>query len=115
MKPIPKPVYPCKYCANEYSWPATDLFWSNQDQDWVCDDCWDDRDIEEEKGVCLADEIKKVEANHDAEVIESFLENQLRSACLSSGWNTDSSAYQVSLMLEDYANQLRQKAQETTK
>ena len=51
-------------------------------------------------------------AEHDAEVIESFLENQLRSACLSSGWNTDSSAYQVSLMLEDYANQLRQKAQE---
>ena len=78
MKPIPEPVYPCKYCADEYSWPATDLFWSNQDQDWICDDCWDDRDFMtassgEEKGVCLADEIKKSEAKHDAEMVEKYI------------------------------------------
>jgi len=63
---IPKPLYPCKYCSDEYSWPATDLYWSEIDKDWVCDQCWDDRDsnwsgedyIERERGISLADEIK---------------------------------------------------------
>ena len=102
MKPIPEPVYPCKHCADEYSWPATDLFWSNQDQDWVCDDCWDDRDIEEEKGVCLADEIKKSEAKHDAEVIRDFCSFALKKY-----------RYDLSGFADEF-NQLRQKAQEQT-
>ena len=110
--PIPEPLYPCKHCSDEYSWRAIDLHWSDLDQGWVCDMCWDDSDIEEEKGTCLADEIKKAQANHDADVVESFLDNQLRSACLSNFWDTESSAYQVSLLLEEYTNQLRQKAQE---
>ena len=113
MKPIPEPVYPCKHCADEYSWPATDLFWSNQDQDWVCDDCWDDRDIEEEKGVCLADEIKKSEAKHDAEVIDEaikYMQKYYPSLCVdgvfTGGWLK---------ALRKRAKQLRQKTQETTK
>jgi len=60
MKPIPKPLYPCKHCYEDHSWHAVDLFWSEIDQDWVCDECWDDRFSENEpKGICLADEIKE--------------------------------------------------------
>lgn len=46
-------------------------------------------------------------AERDAEVVEKFIDNQLRTACLANGWDTESSAYQVSLILEQYANQLR--------
>ena len=112
MKPIPKPLYPCLHCADYHTWPASDLNWSEVETGWVCHECWDERDFEEKAGACLADELEKSYLVIEANAIESFLENQLRSACLSSGWNTDSSAYQVSLMLEDYANKLRQKAQE---
>jgi hypothetical protein len=60
MKPIPKPLYPCKHCYEDHTWQAVDLFWSEIDQDWVCDECWDDRVSENEpKGICLADEIKE--------------------------------------------------------
>ena len=112
MKPIPEPVYPCKYCADEYSWPASDLNWSELDEAWVCDLCWDDRDIEEEKGVCLADEIKKVEATHDADVINealSSLANQFFFVQLS---NEDGDVVLSVSDLEYYVNQLYQKAQE---
>lgn len=67
VRPIPEPLYPCVHCAEDYSWPATDLNWSEVDEGWVCDPCWDNRDsnwngedyIEKEKGISLAEEIKR--------------------------------------------------------
>lgn len=38
----PEPLYPCKFCSDEYSWPASDLAWSERYQDWVCGECWCD-------------------------------------------------------------------------
>lgn len=69
IKPIPKALYPCKYCAEDYSWPPEDLCWSEIDQAWVCDECWSDRDsawsgedyICEPRGICLADAIRHAE------------------------------------------------------
>ena len=106
MKPIPKPVYPCKHCADEYSWPASDLFWSSEEDAWVCDDCWDCEELKEEKGVCLADEIKKSESEHDAQVIEKFIQSYKASSLAEL-----STVYKMSA----YAKQLRQKTQEITK
>lgn len=51
-------------------------------------------------------------AERYAEVVENFIDNEIRSACLASGWGTESSAYQVSIMLEQYANQLRNEDKE---
>ena len=121
MKPIPEPLYPCKYCADEYSWPATDLFWSNQDQDWICDVCWDDLDFMtassgEEKGVCLADEIKKSEAKHDAEVIERETPDFKDPSTNNGDWRKDAEFRmgwnECIDVMKNRANQLRQKEQE---
>ncbi len=71
-KPLPEPFYSCSYCADTYSWPASDLFWSEKTKSWVCDNCWDevdehwedgdddvaDRGILVERGITLADELK---------------------------------------------------------
>jgi hypothetical protein len=64
-KPLPEPLYGCAYCADEYSWPASDLFWSEKTKSWVCDNCWDGLDehwvddlTEVERGITLADELK---------------------------------------------------------
>jgi hypothetical protein len=38
--PLPKALYSCKYCAEEYSWPADDLNWSSVVSGWVCNNCW---------------------------------------------------------------------------
>lgn len=67
VRPIPEALYPCVHCAEDYSWPATDLNWSELDKGWVCDMCWDDREtnwdgedyIEKDKGISLAEEIKR--------------------------------------------------------
>jgi len=67
VRPIPEALYPCVHCAEDHSWPATDLNWSDVDQGWVCDLCWDDREsnwdgedyIEKDKGISLAEEIKR--------------------------------------------------------
>ncbi len=40
--PIPRALYPCKHCAESYSWPAEDLAWSDEAKAWVCETCWDD-------------------------------------------------------------------------
>lgn len=64
---IPQALYPCIHCAEDYSWPATDLWWSDIDKGWVCDMCWDDRDsnwdgenlIEKDRDISLADEIER--------------------------------------------------------
>lgn len=55
LLPTPSPVYPCKHCCSDYSWPADDLFWSASEKAWVCTNCWDDG--EEVKGISLADEL----------------------------------------------------------
>jgi len=51
-------------------------------------------------------------AEHDAEVsrkaIEDFVDNDLRNAALANGWSTDSSAYEVYGMLNDYAAKIRE-------
>lgn len=43
-KSIPKPLYPCCSCYEDYSWPAENLFWSEPLQNWCCDMCWDEYD-----------------------------------------------------------------------
>ena len=57
-KPIPKPLYPCHFCHDEYSWHAEWLFWSDEHSDWVCDNCFSEIDVDE-KGICLDDYIRK--------------------------------------------------------
>lgn len=39
--PIPQALYPCARCAEEYSWPASDLGWSSVERKWICESCWD--------------------------------------------------------------------------
>lgn len=38
----PEPLYPCHFCSDDFSWPASDLAWSERYQDWVCGECWCD-------------------------------------------------------------------------
>lgn len=72
-RPIPKALYPCKYCYEDHTWLAADLYWSDIDQDWVCDPCWSDRDsawgndgyIDEKRGVSLAAEINRQNATKE--------------------------------------------------
>ena len=69
-KPIPEALYPCHNCCEDYSWPAEDLHWSEQEQAWECDMCWSGRladTCDEPKGVCLADEIKAQQRREDDE------------------------------------------------
>ena len=78
VRPIPEALYPCVHCAEDYSWPASDLNWSDIDKGWVCDMCWDDRDtnwdgedcIEKEKGISLSEEIKQRTQCHAKRVEE---------------------------------------------
>lgn len=42
MMKAPEPLYPCKFCCEDYSLPASDLAWSERYQDWVCGECWCD-------------------------------------------------------------------------
>jgi len=70
-KPIPKPLYGCHFCSEEYSHFADELFWSEAFKTWVCDSCWDehdehwtvDKNIENETssvrsyGICLQEEL----------------------------------------------------------
>lgn len=30
----------CAICAEDYSWPLTDVFWSNKAKKWICRECW---------------------------------------------------------------------------
>lgn len=62
--------------------------------------------------VIVADIPNQSLAERDAEDVEKFIDNELRSACLANGWDTESSAYQVSIMLEQYASQLREQSDE---
>ena len=64
MKP-PEPLYPCHFCNEEYSWPASDLHWSTRFKDWVCGECWcgnchDDDYEPDEMGERLSDYLKDI-------------------------------------------------------
>jgi hypothetical protein len=72
MKKIPEPLYPCKYCADEYSWHAKDLHWSEESQDWVCEECWEYSE-ECEQGISLADEIKAQATEPKGEKVEKTI------------------------------------------
>jgi hypothetical protein len=39
-KPLPEPYYPCADCYEDYSWRASELYWSEQLEDWYCENCW---------------------------------------------------------------------------
>ncbi len=59
VKPIPDPVYSCKFCAYQQLTPAEGLWWSKKQQGLVCEECWDYSPVsEEQKGVSLAMELE---------------------------------------------------------
>ena len=71
-KPIPEPCYPCAICYEDYTWPSTDLFWSEKRKEWICDLCWEEAhwDIDSEcpdRGTTLAQEIKR--QNNDSDQV----------------------------------------------
>ena len=47
------------HCADDASWPAADLFWSEAENGWVCSNCWDERDIDEDAGISLERELAR--------------------------------------------------------
>lgn len=59
--PIPRALYPCHHCYEEYSWHADDLNWSPLLKAWVCRECWDD-ETHGEPGIRLDHEIEKQKA-----------------------------------------------------
>ena len=69
-KPIPDALYPCAICHDDYSWPATDLYWSEHLRDWCCHMCWSEAHEElpgerdPDYGICLADEIEARTREH---------------------------------------------------
>ena len=63
--PLPKPLFPCEYCAAEYSWPADDLFWSAASKAWICIECWND-DSHGERGIRLDREIQRQNGSDQA-------------------------------------------------
>jgi hypothetical protein len=66
-KPIPEALYPCKFCYDDLLWRATELYWSERAESWVCVDCWSHLDLAEqgEVGISLADEIKVQQDQRD--------------------------------------------------
>lgn len=65
MKKIPEALYPCFFCHEDYSWPASDLFWCEGAEDWVCEKCWEGNEIKYPLGISLADEIFKRECENE--------------------------------------------------
>jgi hypothetical protein len=57
---LPQPLYCCanEECCTESTRSAEDLWWSDQEQGWYCDDCWD-YSLEEFKGISLAEELQQ--------------------------------------------------------
>jgi hypothetical protein len=41
---LPRPLFSCSIdgCQEEVSYHADQLFWYEQDKNWVCENCWDD-------------------------------------------------------------------------
>jgi hypothetical protein len=62
---IPRALFSCsnKYCREEVSYYADQLYWYDQEKRWVCDNCWDnlpdptDEDGRPTRGVTLAEHI----------------------------------------------------------
>lgn len=46
----PHALFSCsnKYCQVECSYPADMLYWYEREKRWVCENCWDDLDYENE-------------------------------------------------------------------
>ena len=68
--PIPEALYSCgvRFCAEETSYPANMLFWSQRFGRWFCEDCWRDWHADgEEIGTSLADELKRHTAQNENE------------------------------------------------
>ena len=60
--PIPDAMYSCgvRFCAEEMSYTADMLFWSQRFGRWFCADCWRDWHADGvEKGISLAEEIER--------------------------------------------------------
>lgn len=62
--PLPRALYSCKYCAEDYSWPADDLNWSSVVNGWVCNHCWE-TDDHGDPGIRLDREIERRLSNHE--------------------------------------------------
>ena len=61
-RPLPEPHYCCanEECCIYITRLAKDLWWSDKEQGWFCDDCWNcNEDLEEDKGISLAEELKQ--------------------------------------------------------
>lgn len=58
--PIPHCLYSCAEdsCAEERTWPASDLYWVPDLQGWYCELCLDDMD-ERHETTCTLDEFLK--------------------------------------------------------
>ena len=61
LLPIPKPLYPCAHCRDEFSRYADELYWWDECKCWVCDDCWEE-ESHGEKGIRLDREIQRQNA-----------------------------------------------------
>ena len=59
VKAIPEALYSCgtRVCAEETSYPADMLFWSDTKRGWYCENCFEEDG--EEKGISLAEEIER--------------------------------------------------------
>lgn len=57
--PIPEALYPCARCAEEYSWPASDLGWSMVRKKWICGGCWDSEEDGAAPAITLKAEIAR--------------------------------------------------------
>jgi hypothetical protein len=59
--PVPEALYSCgcKGCAEQVSYPADMLWWSERRKNWHCDSCWWEfqscEEKPEEKGISLKD------------------------------------------------------------
>lgn len=49
---MPKALYSCNTCREDYSWPPDYLFWSEKAKGWFCLECWD-AEAHGEKGASL--------------------------------------------------------------
>lgn len=58
QRTIPRALFSCHFCEEEYSWPAEDIAWSEKLSKWVCSQCWSDENAGE-TGIKLVDEIAK--------------------------------------------------------
>jgi len=58
LLPIPKALYPCAHCRDEFSRYAEELYWFAECKCWVCEDCWED-ESHGEKGIRLDVEMQR--------------------------------------------------------